>query len=69
MGLTMQSWREIAIAISQKYLKKGFQRDEKDKKRVNEDEMKDMQVGHRSHMAGIIYVRGIREQNKAVTLI
>ena len=69
MGLMVQLWREIAIAISWKYLRKGFRWDEEDEERVNKDEVEDMQVGYGSHVAGMIYVHGIQEQNKVVALI
>ena len=68
-GLTMQLWKEIAIAINQKYLKKRFQQDEEDEERVNEDEVENMQINHESHVTGMIYTHGIRKQNKTVALI
>ena len=69
-GVTLQSWREISIAISRKYLRKGegrFGRDEEDIDGEGEDdEVEDMQAGHGTHVAGTVYARGIREQDGVV---
>ena len=51
----MQPWKKITIAISRKYLKKGFQQDKENKKKVNENKVKDMQANHGSHVAKMIY--------------
>ena len=69
-GLTLQSWRDISIAVSRKYLRKGegrFKHDEEDwDNEEQEDEVEDMQAGHGTHVAGIVYARGIREQDGVV---
>ncbi|KAL8797992.1 MAG: hypothetical protein Q9200_007837, partial [Gallowayella weberi] len=69
-GLTLQSWRDISIAVSRKYLRKGegrFKHDEEDwDDETQEDEIEDMQAGHGTHVAGIVYARGIREQDGVV---
>ena len=69
VGVSIQPWREISIAISRKYLRKGegrFRRDEEDWEEGEEDEVEDMQAGHGTHVAGTVYARGIREQDGAV---
>ena len=69
-GMTLQSWRDISIAVSRKYLRKGegrFKHDEEDwDNETQEDEIEDMQAGHGTHVAGIVYARGIREQDGVV---
>jgi hypothetical protein len=57
-GVGLAVWREIAIAISCKYIQ-GAQRfaydnDDEDSD-GEEDTIEDLQAGYRSHMAGIIY--------------
>ena len=48
-------------------MKERFERDEEDKEgEVNKDEIEDLQAGHRSHIAGIVYARGMREIDGAV---
>ncbi|KAL8991046.1 MAG: hypothetical protein Q9169_007961 [Polycauliona sp. 2 TL-2023] len=70
VGLTLQPWRDISIAVSRKYLRKGegrFKHDEEDwDNDGQEDEVEDMQAGHGTHVAGIVYARGIREQDGVV---
>ena len=56
----------MIIAISRKYLKKGFRRDEKDEKKINENEIEDMQTSHGSHITRMIYARKIKEQSGAI---
>ena len=69
-GVMLQSWRDISIAISRKYLRKGegrFGYDEEDWDEEGEgDEVEDMQAGHGTHIAGTVYARGIREQDGVV---
>ena len=36
---------------------------------MNENEMKDMQTNHKSHVARIIYMHEIQKQNEAITSI
>ena len=56
--------------MSRKYLRKGegrFHQDEEDcDNEQGEDEVEDMQAGHGTHVAGIVYARGIRDQDGAV---
>src|SRR5205814_10318408 len=73
--LTIQSYRDIAIGISRKFMRKStaFHKDE-DEDEENEDwneenitsAIADEQAGHTSHIAGMIYARGIMEQAGAV---
>ncbi len=73
VGVSIQPWREMSIAISRKYMRKGegrFRMDEEDwEEEGGEDEVEDMQAGHGTHVAGIVYARGIREQDGAVESI
>ena len=50
-------------------MQKKFQQDKKDKKKVNKDEIKDMQISHKSHIAGMIYMCKIQKQSRTVALI
>ena len=60
----IQPWRHISIAISRKYLRKGegrFRMDEEDMDSDGEDDdVEDMQAGHGTHVAGIVYARSLR---------
>jgi hypothetical protein len=59
----ISAYREMAIAISRKYLRARFEDDDDE----NElDEIEDEQAGHTSHVAGMMYARGIAEQDGAV---
>lgn len=65
----IQSYREIAIAISRHYLlrQEAFSQDNDDEDGVNEDEaIMDQQAGHSSHIAGMVYARGIMERDGEV---
>ena len=73
--LTIQGYREIAIAISRRFMrgKRKFQDDEgEDDAAAQFDpdsitrEIADTQAGHTSHIAGLIYARLILEQSGAV---
>ena len=70
VGLTLQLWRDISIAISRKYLRKGEGRFRQDKEDWDadgrEDEVQDIQAGHGTHVAGIVYTREIRKQDGVV---
>lgn len=59
----IQSYREIAIAISRRYLHPShiFSADEDNHGSNEEDAILDEQAGHSSHVAGMIYARGIME--------
>ena len=61
MELIIQLWKKIAIAINWKYLRKKFWWNREDKKKMNEDEMEDMQVGYGLHVTRIIYMCGIQK--------
>ena len=50
-------------------MQKKFQQDEENKKRMNKNEMEDMQTGYKLHVTGIIYVCKIWKQNKMVISI
>jgi superfamily II DNA helicase RecQ len=71
-ALTIAAYREIAIGISRRFLRgsTAFQADEGDNKEGNEDiaeaSIADEQAGHTSHVAGLVYARGIMEQAGAV---
>ncbi|KAK4982330.1 hypothetical protein LTR50_007766 [Elasticomyces elasticus] len=68
--LTMQSYRDIAIGISRKFIRRptAFHTDEDDDRAKERDEddvapaIADEQAGHTSHIAGMIYARAIMEQ-------
>ena len=70
--LGIQSYRDIAIAISRKYLtkKQAFHPDEDDEDGEWDEDMDaataDEQAGHTSHIAGIVYARGIMEGNGVI---
>lgn len=74
-GLSIQAYREIAIAISRRFMRPGvrFQtdhtdaKDQQEKKEEEEEDheessIADIQAGHTTHIAGMIYARGIMEQ-------
>jgi hypothetical protein len=69
---TFAGYREMAIGISRRYLRgsTAFQADEGDNKEGNKDiaeaSIADEQAGHTSHVAGLVYARGIMEQAGAV---
>jgi hypothetical protein len=68
--LNISSYRQIAIAITRKYLiKDPFIDDREDEDRVDDDDPHgtmpdsafDLQSGYGSHVAGMIYTRWIME--------
>jgi RecQ family ATP-dependent DNA helicase len=69
LELTIQSYRELAIGISRKYMRGGqaFRMDEDDEdgdwQEGEGDEIMDLQAGHTAHVAGMIYARGIMERS------
>ena len=69
--LTLQSWRTISIVINRKYLKKKekcFEFDEKDlNDETQKNDIEDLQTEHNTHIANMMYVRNIREQNEEMT--
>ncbi|KAK5011066.1 hypothetical protein LTR28_005961 [Elasticomyces elasticus] len=72
--LTMQSYRDIAIGISRKFMRRptAFHTDEDDDRGKERDEddvaaaIADEQAGNTAHIAGMIYARAIMEQAGAV---
>jgi hypothetical protein len=67
--LTIASYREIAIGISRRFLRRStaFAADEGDESEGWNEENResliaDEQAGHTAHIAGMIYARGIMEQ-------
>ena len=69
--LTLQSWRNISIVISRRYLKEEKKRFELDEKDLNDetqkDDIEDLQTGHSTHIASMMYVRNIRERDEEMT--
>ena len=72
VGLTIQMYREISIAMSRRWVRKqdAFRMDEEDEDGDwNEDDshaIADEQAGHTSHVAGMIYARGVMERSGEV---
>jgi hypothetical protein len=71
--LTISAYREIAIGISRRYLRgsTAFKSEESDENEAWDEEnagasIADEQAGHTTHIAGLIYARGIMEQAGAV---
>ncbi|MCJ1379568.1 hypothetical protein MMC17_002670 [Xylographa soralifera] len=68
-GLGLAAYRNIAIVITRRYLteRNAFTKDEEDEDGdLNEDEIVNLQAGHGSHVAGMMYARGVREKDGAV---
>lgn len=67
--LNISAWRHIAIRISHRYLKGRFVADEEEEvdwETFDEDNLEgdspwDLQAGHGTHMAGMIYARELRQ--------
>lgn len=61
----ISAWRQIAVAISNRYLNKAFGQDaghggdEEDEDEA--DNMADLQAGHSTHVAGMIYARELQQ--------
>ena len=68
--LHIQSYRDIAIGISRRFMrgKTAFDSDKEQEDSKDEDEegIADLQAGHTSHIAGLIYARGIMERTGVV---
>jgi hypothetical protein len=68
----ISAWRQIAIAISRRYCKEdAFPRDEFDPERGGSDDSDDdnpldLQAGHSTQVAGLIYGRELMEGNSAI---
>ena len=71
LELTIQSYRELAIGISRRYMQgQAFRMDEDDEdgdwQEGEKDEVMDLQAGHTAHVAEMIYARGIMERSGEV---
>ena len=61
----ISAWRQIAVAISNRYLNKAFGSDEE--KDIDEDDegvaddVADLQTGHSTHVAGLVYAREMQQ--------
>ena len=67
--LHIQAYRDVAIGISRRFMRasSAFSKDERDEGNENEeDDIADLQAGHGSHVAGMVYARGIFEMDGAV---
>src|SRR5579871_5449988 len=71
--ITVQAYREIAIGISRRFMRgsTSFQHEDDEGREFEtvddvSAEVQDLQAGHTSHVAGMIYARGIMEQSGVV---
>jgi RecQ family ATP-dependent DNA helicase len=73
--INIQSYREIAIAMSRKWLRgKAFVSDDDDEDgdwdegggEGHDDHIADLQAAHSSHVAGMVYARGIMEMSGVI---
>ncbi|KFZ23509.1 hypothetical protein V502_02010, partial [Pseudogymnoascus sp. VKM F-4520 (FW-2644)] len=73
--LSISAWRQIAIAISQRFCWEFWFKDESRKWDPNEnwdednaasDNLWDLQAGHGTHIAGMIYARELMEGNNTI---
>jgi len=68
--LNISAWRQIAIAISRRYCKDSpFQSEDPNQDDINEDtddDPWDLQTGHGTHVAGMIYARELMEGSNVV---
>jgi hypothetical protein len=69
--LNIQSYREVSIAMSRKYLSWGheFERDEDDDEEEDKNDAVDLQAAHTTSVAGGIYARNIQERSGEVESI
>jgi superfamily II DNA/RNA helicase len=68
-ALHIQAYREVAIGISRRYMRgsSAFSKDEENQEEEGEgDDIADLQAGHGSHVAGMVYARGMFEMDGAV---
>jgi superfamily II DNA helicase RecQ len=63
--LNISSWRHIAIAISRRYCQDPFQEDQ-ELEEDSDDDPWDLQTGHSTHTAGMVYARELMEGSNAV---
>jgi superfamily II DNA helicase RecQ len=63
--LNISSWRQIAIAISRRYLDKAFKESTMDGVEEDDDGVDDnpidLQAGHGTHVAGMVYARELQQ--------
>jgi RecQ family ATP-dependent DNA helicase len=70
--LTIQAYREIAIGISRRFMRGSMvfqEEEERDGEGMGEDplaEVADLQAGHTSHVAGMIYAREMMERSGVI---
>jgi hypothetical protein len=65
--LNISSWRHIAIAISRRYCRDPFQsEDYKLEEDSMDDDLWDLQTGHGTHTAGMVYAWELMEGNNMV---
>jgi hypothetical protein len=71
-ALHIQAYRDVAISINRRYMRgrTAFDKDEDGSDgndgETGEDEIGDLQAGHGSHVAGMVYARGMFEMDGAV---
>jgi hypothetical protein len=65
--LNISAWRHIAIAIANRYLNRAFGQDnggggddDEDEDNID-DNVRDLQAGYGTHVAGMIYARGLQQ--------
>jgi superfamily II DNA helicase RecQ len=65
--ISISMWRHIAIAIANRYLNKAFGQDDVEGERGEDDEGEvedsawDLQAGHGTHVAGMVYARELQQ--------
>jgi RecQ family ATP-dependent DNA helicase len=65
--LNISSWRHIAIAISRRYCRDPFQSEDHELEEDSmDDDLWDLQTGHGTHTAGMVYARELMEGNNMV---
>jgi len=69
--MTIQSYRELAIGISRRYMRgQAFRMDEDDEdgdwQEGEKNEVMNLQAGHTAHVAGMIYAREIMKRSGEV---
>jgi len=71
LKLTIQSYRELTIEISRRYMQEqAFRMNENneddDWQKGEKDEVMNLQAGHTTHVAEMIYARGIMERSDEI---
>lgn len=71
--LSITSWRHIAIAIARRHLgersKSTFNKSKEDDEDDIDDQAVDLQAGHGTHMAGLIYTQAMFQNSNSTELI